>query len=343
MTLIPGHSLPAANRRLLLTGRPAGIPTAENFTLDESPLSALDPGSFRVRALYLSADPAQRGWASDVPNYMPPVAIGAVMRALGTGIVVDSKDPAHPVGSCVYGWLGWQDYAVLTAADVITRFATPGVPLEYYAGLLGISGLTARISLTRLGQLRERDTVLVSAAAGAVGSLVGQLARLAGARTIGLAGSEAKVRTLIERYGYATGINYRSHDLVGEIAAAAPEGLDLYFDNVGGPILDASLRHMRVGGRVIQCGTASIASWSPVPTGPRNEREILTRRLSWNGFVLFDHANSYMEAFQRLERAAIAGELSFENHILDGIEQAPEALAMLYRGANRGKMLIWTG
>ena len=341
--LVPAYTLPAANRQVLLARRPEGIPGGDDFALAEARLPKLGEGSLLVRNLYLSVDPAQRGWTSDVANYSAAVPIGSVMRALAVGIVVESRNPAFAVDSFVYGWFGWQDYAAATAADVITAFAAPSLPLSAYAGLLGISGLTAQIALARYGSLTPGHVVIVSTAAGAVGSLIGQLARRSGARTIGLTGSDAKKAKLRDRYRFDVGINYRDGDLAAAIDAAAPDGADLYFDNVGGPILDLVLRRMKVAGRVIQCGTASIDRWAPPPTGLRNEREVLVRRLSWQGFVVFDHSNGFPEAISTLQQAALAGELVYEEQVLDGLDEAPAALEMLYAGRNEGKLLIWAG
>ena len=340
---VPAYSLPPRNRAVLLTQRPAGIPAAEDFILAETPLPALGEGQFLVRNLFLSVDPAQRGWACDVANYNGLVPVGAVMRALAVGVIVESRDPGFAAGTFVYGMFGWQDYAAATAADVLTSFAVPALPLSAYAGLLGINGLTAQISLAKYGGLAPGRTVIVSTAAGAVGSLVGQLAKLAGARTIGLTGSEKKRQKLLDRFHFDTAIDYRAGDLATAIDLAAPDGADLYFDNVGGEILDLMLRRMRVAGRIIQCGTASVDRWSPPPTGLRNEREVLTRRLSWQGFVVFDYRDDFPDALARLQDAAAAGALRHDEQILHGIEAAPGAIATLYEGRNEGKLLIWVG
>ena len=332
-----------SNRRILLAKRPAGIPEPSDFSQDEVPVGEPGEGQLLVRNIYLSVDPAQRGWASDATNYADPVPIGGVMRALGVGQVVRSRHPDFAEGSHVYGWLGWQEYAVITPAEVLTRWGAPELPLSNYGGLLGINGLTAHIAFHRLGRPETGETVLVSTAAGAVGSLVGQLAKAAGCRTIGLTGSDDKVALCRERFGYDDAINYRSDDLAGALQAAAPGGFDIFFDSAGGSILDTGIRQMRGAGRVIQCGTASIPAWSPPPEGLRNEREMLTRRLTWSGFVIFDHIDRFGETIAALTSLAKAGKIAFDEDIRSGIEAAPQALADLYAGRNRGKTLIALG
>lgn len=342
-SLVPAYSLPTENRMQLLTSRPTGIPAPEHFELVRAPIDPVGSGRLLVRNIYLSVDPAQRGWASDGTNYAQPVAIGTVMRALAVGIVVQSEHPDFSVGAYVYGWLGWQDYAVIEPAQILTHFAAPEIALSAYAGVLGINGLTAYLALNRIGRPRANDIVAVTTAAGAVGSVVGQLARLAGSRAVGIASSGAKVRRCVERFGYHDAFSYREADLGAAIAKHLPEGTDVLFDNVGGPLLDDLVRTMRVGGRIVQCGTASIAAWSPAPTGRRNEREILTRRLSWGGFVIFDEKDRFDEARAALLQAIKAGSLMYDEDIEDGIENAPAALQQLYSGENVGKKLIWTG
>lgn len=342
-TLIPDYSLPDCNRRVLLTERPEAIPQAGHFAIDEVVPESVPDKHIRVRNVYLSVDPAQRGWAADMNNYSPPVPLGTVMRALGVGVVVESRHPDIAVGDCVYGWLGWQDYAVVSPDQLLYHIGKPRAPLSCYGGILGMNGVTAYLGLTKIGAPKAGETVLVSTAAGAVGSVVGQVARNAGCRTVGLTGSDQKLALCRERFGYDVAINYKSGDLAGRLAAALPEGCNVYFDNVGGTILDTALRNMAVAGRVIQCGTASIASWDPPPTGLRNEREVLTRRLSWQGFVVFDHMADYGLAVEALEKSLLAGELYYEEDIDQGIECAPGAIQALYAGENLGKKLIFIG
>jgi NADPH-dependent curcumin reductase CurA len=342
-TFVPSHSLPTRNRRVLLARRPLGIPEPDDFAFDEAPLPTVDDRQFLVRNIYLSVDPAQRGWACDGTNYAPPVPIGSVMRALAVGMIIESRHDDFPTGSFVYGWLGWQDYAAIGPAQVLTHFTTPCVPLSAYAGVLGINGMTAYLALNDLGRPAPGETVLVSTAAGAVGSLVGQLAHAVGCKTIGLTSDDLKVARCLARHGYDVAINYKSAPIADLLNQRVPDGVDVFFDNVGGPILDAALRCMRTSGRVIQCGTASISSWSPPPSGIRNEREVLMRRLVWSGFVIFDHLQRFEAVIGILAGKINDGSLVYDEDISVGIEYAGVAIRSLYAGENSGKKLIFIG
>jgi NADPH-dependent curcumin reductase len=340
---IPAFSTPDRNRRVLLTSRPVGIPQADHFSHDEAPLEPVGEGQCRVRTLYLSVDPAQRGWANEGANYSDAVPLGGVMRALAVGVVVESRHPDFPVGLYLYGWFGWQDYAVVGPDALMTRIDNVQAPLSAYAGVLGMNGLTAQIALSKIGRPREGDTVLVTTAAGAVGSVVGQLAREAGCHVIGLTGDDEKVARCTARFGYHAAANYKRGDLDEIVASLAPDGVDVFFDNVGGSILDSVIRRMNTAGRIVQCGTASIANWNPGPTGARNEREVLMRRLLWGGFVIFDHKADFPKAMEALTELVAAGKLVYDEDIADGYDAAPGAIARLYAGKNIGKSLIFVG
>jgi len=340
-TDIPAYSLPNRNRRVLLAQRPQGIPQPADFALDEQPVPSITEGEILVRNLYLSADPAQRGWASAEANYSTPVALGGPMRALAVGVVTQSRAPTVQEGEFLYGWFGWQDYAAVTPDKIVQR-GTEAIPLSAYAGLLGINGLTAYLALTELGRPVPGDTVLVSTAGGAVGSFVGQIARNMGATPIGLTGDDAKVEACLARYGYAQAYNYKTQDWDAALAGIEG-GVNVYFDNVGGPILDRALRRMATAGRIVQCGTASTAIWTPLPQGPRNEREIMTRRLVWSGFVVFDHVARFAAANAALVGWYKEGRMTYDEDISTGIEHAAGAIKALYDGENRGKKLIYVG
>jgi NADPH-dependent curcumin reductase CurA len=339
---IPAYGMPSRNRQVLLTTRPQGIPQFEHFTLGTTDIPTAAEGQILVRNIYLSVDPAQRGWASAEANYSQPVPLGGPMRALAVAIVVESRAVGFSPGEFLYGFFGWQDYAAVAPETVLHR-ATEGLPLDAFASLAGINGITAYLALTRLGRPTEGDTLVVSTAAGSVGSFVGQIGRRLGCRTIGITGDDVKLKRCIEAYGYDAAINYKTDDIDAAIVKAAPDGVNIYYDNTGGPILDTVLRRMAVAGRIVQCGTASIPTWTPMPTGPRNEREIMTRRLVWSGFVIFDHLKIYAEAVGTLAAMWQAGDITYDTDLAEGIEQAPAAITALYAGENRGKKLIFIG
>ncbi|AJR25389.1 MULTISPECIES: NADP-dependent oxidoreductase [Sphingobium] len=326
------------NRQVLLTSRPAGIAQAENFAIGHAPIQQPAPGQILVRNHYLSIEPAMRGWIADAGNYAVPVAIGSVMRSLASGEVVASAHPDYAVGEYVSGWFGWQDYACVPADEVVQR--TTAAEMRASLGILGINGMTAYLALTLVGQPRAGETIAVSTAAGAVGSAVGQIAHILGCRTIGIAGGPTKVRRCVEEYGYDRAIDYRAGNISAAIAEHAPEGIDIYFDNVAGAISDSVLPHLAQRGRVIVCGTASIDRWDPWPMGPRVERHLLVKRARMEGFVIFDHLDRYAEATAQLRTWIAQGHLTWREDILEGIEACPDALAGLYRGENDGKRLI---
>lgn len=341
-TKIPDFNYPDRNRQVRLTTRPDGVPQRDHFTLAEDAIPQALAGEILVRNIYLSVDPAQRGWASSEANYSAPVPLGGVMRGLTVAVVVESKCEGFASGDYLYGSFGWQDYASVTPDAVLHR-ATESLPLDAFGSLAGINGVTAYLGLTLLGRPLEGETLLVSTAAGSVGSFVGQIGRSLGCRTIGLTGDDEKVARCTAAYGYDSAINYKTGDIDASLGEAAPKGIDVYFDNVGGKILDTVLRRMAVAGRLVQCGTASIGSWNPLPTGPRNEREILTRRLVWSGFVVFDHRARYAEAVGTLTELHTRGAIAYDTDLSTGIEAAPGAIAGLYAGENTGKKLIYIG
>lgn len=327
------------NRQVILVKRPVGVPQPEHFEVRSAPLGSVADGQFLVENLYLSVDPAQRGYVNDENNYAPPVPLGAVMRAMAVGRVVESRHPDFQPGEYLYGWFGWQDYWIGGPEGLLRRVDPAQAPLSAGAGLLGINGLTAWLALHDIGRPKPGDTVVVSAAAGAVGSLVGQLAKLAGCRTVAVVGSADKGELCLARYGYDAYVNYRE-PLDEALARACPDGVDLYFDNVAGDIADTVIRRLNLFGRVVQCGTMSIPVWLPPPQGPRIEREILTRRLRIEGFVIFDHSARFDAAAVELAALLAAGKLHYDEDIEDDIAGAPQALVDVYEGRNKGKKLI---
>ena len=334
------------NRQVRLRARPEGIPQAHHFEVTEEPLGPLAEGRFRVRNSYLSVDPAMRGWVSAVANYSKPVGIGEVMRSFAAGEVVESRHPDYAPGERLVGMFGWQLFADADGRDVIRRVREDDLPLSVHLGVLGVNGVTALLALTLVGEPKPGETVVVSTAAGSVGAAVGQIARILGCRAVGIAGGPEKVRLCLEEFGYDAALDYKAPpggDLPAAVAGACPDGVHVYFDNTAGPVSDAVLPHLAVGGRVVVCGTASVASWDPPPLGPRVERHLLVKRARMQGFVIFDHAARFEEAIGRLAGWLREGKLRHREDILEGLDQAPGAIAGLYRGENLGKRLIRVG
>ena len=328
------------NQQVRLKSRPAGIPQAENFEIVETPLPEPAEGEVLVRNLYLSVEPAMRGWVSAVANYAEPVALGAVMRSLCTGRVVASRAAGYQAGDIVTGWLGWQSYACVRPQAIQRKLLPSALPISTSLGVLGLNGLTAYFGLLDIGRPKAGQTVVVSTAAGSVGSCVGQIAKIKGCRTVGIAGGTTKTALCTEVFGYDVAIDYKAGDLDQALSAACPDGVDIYFDNTAGPISDAVLKHLAVGARIILCGTASVASWNPAPQGPRVERQLLVKRALMQGLLAMDHEARYAGAIEELSQWVGAGRVRYREDILQGLAQAPGAIAGLYRGENLGKRLI---
>lgn len=328
------------NRQVILTSRPSDIPQADNFSIDTSDIPTITEGEVLVRNIYLSVEPAMRGWVSAVANYSEPVPLGGVMRALTAGKVIESRHPDYGVGDIVTGMFGWQDYAAVDGDKVQRRVETNGLPISTALGILGINGVTAYFGLMDVGQPKQGETVVVSTAAGAVGSCVGQLAKLQGCQTVGITGGPEKVALCHEAFQYDHAIDYRSEDVDAALTSACPNGVDVYFDNTCGPISDAVMKHINVGARIVLCGTASITNWDPIPMGPRVQRQLLVKRARMQGFLVFDYNDRYGEAISALTPLIKADKLRYREDVLEGIDKAPDAIASLYRGDNLGKRLI---
>ncbi len=331
------------NRQVRLASRPVGVPEAEHFEIVTEPLARLRDGQVRIRNLYLSVEPAMRGWVNAVGNYSEPVAVGAVMRAITAGVVEESRASGVPQGTWVAGMFGWQDYAVVDASAVQHMVSERDLPLSTALGVLGINGLTAHYGLLRIGEPKAGETVVVSTAAGAVGSCVGQIAKIKGCRTVGITGGAVKQRLCKEEFGFDEVVDYKAPDFKQALQRACPNGVDVYYDNTSGAISDAVTNHLNSGARIIVCGTAAITNWDPTPTGPRVERKLLVNRARMQGFVIFDHADHYPTARRELAQWIREGRIRYREDILDGMEHAPDAIAGLYRGENLGKRLIRIG
>jgi NADPH-dependent curcumin reductase CurA len=333
------------NLAILLREHPDGPVTDSTFELVERSVVAPAAGEVLVRTLWLSFDPAQRGWINPVRAYVAPVEIGAVMRAYGVGEVVESRHPAYSPGDVVHGVLGWQEWAVgppgpsgLELSIVPADVPDPRLAL----GVLGITGLTAYFGIDAVGRPREGDTVLVTSAAGATGSLAGQIARLRGARrVVGTAGTEEKRAWVRDVAGFDECVDHHADHLRRHLAAAAPEGYDVVFDNVGGAVLDATLLTIALHARVVLCGSISTGYTPGRPlVGLHNYQLLTTRRSRMEGFLVTDFTDRYDAARHELLGWLEAGQLRFQEDVVDGLEQAPATLRRLFEGANRGKQLL---
>ncbi len=328
------------NRLVRLKFRPTGIPEAEHFEIAENAVPELRDGQFLVRNDFLSVEPAMRGWVNAAANYSTPIAIGEVMRSFAAGHVVASRHPGYAEGDQVMGMLGWQTYAISDGSQITRKVRETDLPLSLSLGVLGLNGVTAYFALLDVGQPRPGDTVVVSTAAGSVGSAVGQIAKIAGCRTVGIAGGREKAALCREAFGFDAAIDYKAGPVDDALRAACPNGVNVYFDNTAGAISDAVLKQLAFNARVVICGTASVANWDPPPMGPRVERYILVKRAHMQGFIVFDYQHRYEEAVSHLAAWVRDGRLNYREDILDGIEHCPGAIAGLYRGENLGKRLI---
>lgn len=328
------------NRQVRLISRPNGIPQAEHFEIVETSVPELVDRQFLVRNEFLSVEPAMRGWVSAVANYSTPVGIGEVMRSFAAGTVVASRHPGYAEGDKVMGMLGWQQFAISDGASITRKVKEADLPLSLSLGILGINGVTAYFGLLDLGAPQPGDTIVVSTAAGAVGSAVGQIAKLMGCRSVGITGGPTKIKLCRDEFGYDEAVDYKSNNLAKALAAACPHGIDVYFDNTAGAISDTVYAQLAIGARIVICGTASVSSWDPPPQGPRVERHLLVKRARMSGLLIFDYAHRFEEAITRLAAWVREGKLRYREDIDDGIEHCPGAIAELYRGENLGKRLI---
>ncbi|MGK8208573.1 NADP-dependent oxidoreductase [Burkholderia cenocepacia] len=327
------------NRQLLLKTRPEGRVGREHFSLVETPVPALADGEVLVRVLYLSMDPTNRVWMSDVPQYLPPVAIGEVMRALGIGRVVASRHAGFVEGDLVQGLVGWQDYAVVPAghaAQLVKLPAESGLPLPTLLGACGMSGQTAYYGLTEIAPVQPGETLIVSAAAGSVGSIAGQIGKIHGARVVGIAGGPDKCRYLTDTLGFDAAVDYKADDFRQQLKAATPDGVHVNFENVGGEVMRAVLSRMVIGGRVALCGVISNYNSGRAAD---DVGVLISKRLTMRGFLILDYRNG-REAVRTLAGWLRDGRLKAEETVADGLENAPEVLNRLFDGDHRGKLVL---
>lgn len=327
------------NHQFRLAARPQGLPKRSDWNYVEEPVKDPGPGQILIKILYISLDPAMRGWMNDGKSYVPPVGIGEVMRAGALGKVIASQNPGYAVGDHVVGMFGMQEYA-LSDGKGLNKVDPRLAPLPVYLGTLGMPGMTAYFGLLDVAALKPGDTVVVSGAAGAVGMPVGQIAKIKGCRVVGIAGGPEKCQYVVKELGFDACIDYKHEDVKEALKQHCPKGVDVYFDNVGGEILDIVLTQINRGARIPICGAISQYNSTTGVKGPANYRSLLVNRASMTGMIIFDYADRYAEAARALGGWMAEGRLKSREDIVPDFDKFPQALLMLFRGENTGKLLL---
>jgi hypothetical protein len=333
----------AGNRRIVLARRPQGAPVVEDFRLEEVPVPVPPPGQVLLRTRFLSLDPYMRGRMNDAPSYAPPVALGAPMTAQTVSVVEASGNPDYRAGELVVANVGWQDYGVSDGRDLVR--IDPGLERPSYAlGVLGMPGLTAYVGLLDIGQPKPGETVVVAAATGAVGSVVGQIARLKGCRVVGIAGGKAKCDYAVESLGFDACLDHRAPELRERLAAACPKGIDVYFENVGGEVLYAVTPLLNIGARVPLCGLVAWYNLEKLPAGVDRTPALLSTVLRWRiriqGFIIFDHYHRFPAFVKDMSEWLRSGRVRYREQVIEGLENAPRGLIGLLAGENFGKLVV---
>jgi NADPH-dependent curcumin reductase len=330
------------NRRWLLHERPRGQPTESTFRFDSVPVPELGDGDALVRTIYFSLDPAMRGWINGEDTYVAGIKPGDVMRAGGVGEVIDSRSDRYQVGTHVYGMTGWQEYAIAGPSNPMQTLP-PDTPLRTTVGTFGTTGLTAYFGLLRVGALRDGETVLISGAAGATGSIAGQIAKVKGCRVVGTAGGDQKC-ALLGELGFDAAIDYQAHPdpstFSAAIRQACPNGVDVVFDNTGGPFLEAAISRINEGARIVLCGAISQYNSVEPPPGPSNYLQLILKRARMEGFIVIDYRKEFPAAIAEMAQWMREGKLRQIDTVVDGLERAPEAFEMLFTGGNLGKLMV---
>lgn len=327
------------NHQFRLAARPVGMPKRNDWTYAEEPVREPRDGEFLVKILYISLDPAMRGWMNEGRSYIAPVGIGEVMRAGGVGRVTASKNSGFAVGDHVYGVFGVQEYA-LSNGKGITKVNPQVAPLPVFLGTLGMPGMTAYFGLLDIGQPKAGETVVVSGAAGAVGQVVGQIAKIKGCRVVGIVGGPEKCNYITRDLNFDAAIDYKSEDVRKALQQHCPKGVDIYFDNVGGDILDAVLTQLARGARIVICGAISQYNNTTPVKGPSNYLSLLVNRASMKGMVVFDYAERYGEGARDMAGWLATGKLKSREYIVEGLETFPDTLLKLFKGENTGKLVL---
>lgn len=329
------------NRQWLMTSRPSGMVSRENFTWQERPVPPVGAGQMLVRNLYMSFDPTLRAWMNEQDTYVSAIKIGEVMRCNAVGEVLESRHATFAKGDLVMGGIGWQDYLVTDGNEMFPFQKLPdGVPPTMPLGVLGITGMTGYFGMLDIGQVKTGDVVVVSGAAGATGSVAGQVAKIQGATVIGIAGGADKCRWLVDEAGFDHAIDYKSDNVRDKLADYCPKGIDVYFDNVGGELLDTVLARIAIGARIVLCGAISGYNSGRPSFGPRNYTNLIVKRGRMQGFIILDYASRFNEASTALFDYIRQGKLVYQEDIQTGLENAPEAFQRIFTGKNRGKQLL---
>lgn len=333
-------NLELINNKIVLKKRPNPSVTEELFELKTEELKELQDGEILVNVKYVSIDPAMRGWISDVGNYSEPVAIDGTMRSLGVGKIISSKDKDFIENEYVVGWLGWQKYAVVSKSAIQIKINPNEVPLSANLGALGLNGITAFAGLVDICKPKTNETIVVTTAAGSVGSAVGQIAKIYGCKIIGFTSSDEKAEICKKEFGYDEVINYKKVDnLSSSLNQIAPNGIDCFFDNVGGEQFDAVMENLNINARVVICGTIGMPSY-PIPNGPRINRTLLVKRAKIEGLLVLDYFDRYQEIYDQLAQWFKDGKLKNKEDISDGLLTAPASLVKILKGLNLGKQLV---
>ncbi|OAJ72440.1 NADP-dependent oxidoreductase [Brevibacillus sp. SKDU10] len=330
----------AVNNQILLSSRPVGVPTRDNFTFIKSSIPEVNDNQLLIRTLYLSVDPYMRGRMNDQKSYIPPFQLNEVIIGGVIGEVIETKSSEFQVGDVVLGLLGWQNYSVVDAGEV-QKIDTNIAPITTALGVLGMPGMTAYFGLLDIGQPQAGETVVVSGAAGAVGMLVGQIAKIKGARVVGIAGSDEKVQYVTEELGFDAAINYKkTPNMQLALEKACPNGVDVYFDNVGGPISDAVLSLINQGARIPLCGQISLYNSEKQDIGPRVQVQLLKKTATMKGFLVTQYTDRYHEGMTQMAQWIKEGKITYSENIIEGLENVPEAFLGLFTGENTGKQLV---
>lgn len=328
------------NKQITLASRPQGMPSVENFTLVEAAIPQLAEGQALIRTIYLSVDPYMRGRMNDSKSYVPPYPVGEVIRGGSVGVIIESQIADLQEGDFVVGQWGWESYSIATA-DQVRKLDHNLAPISTALGVLGMTGLTAYFGLLDIGQPKDGETVVVSGAAGAVGIIVGQIAKIKGARVVGIAGSDEKKKYLMSVLGFDAVINYKtSTNMQTELAKACPDGVDVYFDNVGGNISDAVLSLLNKGARIPICGQISLYNLEKSDVGPRIQGQLLTKSALMKGFIVGDYASRFQEGLMQLTQWVSENKLKYAENVVEGFENTPQAFIGLFSGENLGKQLV---